>query len=257
MCYVLNAKYLASDFCRTPHQLHLQLHDRLIEKISASSQFKITCSQGNDLSGKILNTAAESIASDSFTVFEVNLFPVTIFPPLSCSSMSGKLVIKDWLTSSSTVIYHDSVYYLEQPFVASIDKGMITRFDGNREQCISLEKHFNRVCGIVGGEAMAINSWHTGILPSTWYDGRARDDLERWGSISYASPRVTHFHACGSDPGQIGINLFDASICFDNEFIFEEGNFLYPHSDECADLFKDYSSWLDVCGQNADIGIQT
>lgn len=50
--------------------------------------------------------------------------------------------------------------------------------------------------------------------------------------------------------------LFDASICFDNELIYDQGKFLYPHSDECADLFKDYSSWLDVYGHNADIGIQ-
>jgi len=257
MCYVLNAEYLASDFCRTPHSLNQQLHDRLIEKISASNQFKITCSKGTDLSGELLNTTAGYATGDSFTAFEVNLFPKTIFPPLSCSRMYGKLVIRDFLTSSSTIIYDDSVYYLDHPVVATIDSGTITRLDGNREQCNSLEKHFNRVCKIVGGQAMAINSWHTGIIPSTWYDRRAQDDLERWGSISYASPRITHFHACGSDPGQIGINLFDASITFDDLLMFKEGNYLFPNSDECADLFKDYSNWHDVYRHNADLGILT
>ena len=255
MCYALNADYLASEFCRTPHSLNLRLHDRLITKISNASQFKISCPQGTDLTGNILSSNDYHNTDDSFTAFEVGLFPQTIFPPLSCLQMSGQLVLKDWLTSSSTIIYDDSVYYLQQPVIATIDKGKIIKFDGNTSQCAALEKHFNRVSEIVGGEAMAINSWHTGIIPATWYHGRADDDLERWGSVSFASPRITHFHACGSDPGQIGITLFDASVHFDDELIFKDGRYLFPQTEQCADIFKDYSNWQDVYKHNADIGI--
>ena len=257
MCYALNAGYLASDFCRTPHTLNQRLHDRLMNKISSSSRFDISCSSGTELTGKLAVRADDCLSDDAFTAFEVNLFPKTIFPPVSCSNMSGKLVMKDWLTSSSTVIYDGSVYPLKEPVIATIENGTILRFDGNEKQCAELENHFNRVSGIVGGEAMAINSWHTGIIPSTWYDRRARDDLERWGSVSYASPRITHFHACGSDPGHIGINLLDASIQFDGDMIFRNGHFLYPHSDQCADIVSDYTSWYHVFDQNADIGLMT
>ena len=257
MCYALNVHYLESEFCRIPHTLLKRLHDRLIEKISSSSEFKITCSMGTHLSGSLSAKMHDSADDNSFTAFEVGLFPQTIFPPVSCSNMSGKLLLKDWLTSSSTVIYEDSVYHLDDPVMATIKNGKITQFEGNAEQCAALEKHFLRVNEIVGGEAFAINSWHTGIIPATWYSGRARDDLERWGSVSYASPRITHFHACGNDPGQIGINLFDASIHFDDEIIFKEGNYLFPHSDHCHDIFQDYPNWQDAFKHNADIGVLT
>ena len=257
MCYALNADYLASEFCRIPHSLLTRLHDSLVDKISNSYQFEITCSMGTALRGNLLTTTTEDTDNNSFTAFEVGLFPQTIFPPLCCSKMSGKLVLKDWLTSSSTVIYDDSVYYLATPIVATITNGKITQLDGNSEHCAALEKHFYRVSEIVGGEAMSVNSWHTGIIPATWYSGRARDDLERWGSVSYASPRITHFHACGSDPGQIGINLFDASIQFDDEIIFQDGNYLFPHSDHCRDIFKDYPGWHSAFNKNADIGVLT
>ena len=257
MCYALNADYLASDFCRIPHSLLKCLHDKLVDKISNSNEFEISCSMGTALRGSLSTMTPGSTDKNSLTAFEVGLFPQTIFPPVCCSKMTGKLILKDWLTSSSTVIYDDSVYYLNDPIIAKIDNGIITRFDGNSDQCTALEKHFFRVSEIVGGEAMAINSWHTGIIPATWYSGRVRDDLERWGSVSYASPRITHFHACGSDPGQIGINLFDASIHFDDEVIFKDGNYMFPHTDQCNDIFKDYPHWRSAFKNNADIGILT
>ena len=255
MCYVLQADYFASDFCRTPYQLYKLLHDRLIKKISASRHFQISCSQGTSLHGELLFNQDEVETEAVFTDFTVEMFPLTIFPPVACSTMSGKLVLKDWLTSSSTVIYDNSVYFINSPVTASVENGQITAFDGKEKECQAMEKHFLRVADIVGGEAFAINSWHTGIIPSTWYQGLASDDLEKWGSVSFASPRITHFHACGSDPGQIGINLFDATIHFDDDLIWDEGHYLFPLSSDCKDIFADYPDWQSSFKHNGELGV--
>ena len=256
MCYVMNVDYLASDFCRTPFEVYEKLHERLIGTISTASAYQINCPQGTALNGELSNEQMTTNEDDVFTQFEVQMFPLTIFPPVSCATMSGVLVLKDWLTSSSTVLYEDSVYFIDTPVTAKIKNGLITQFDGEAGQCQALEKHFQRVSEIVGGEAMAINSWHTGIIPSTWYAGRAQDDLEKWGSVSYASPRITHFHACGSDPGQIGVNLFDASIKFDEELIWQQGHYLFPRLASCADIFDSYPEWKSSFLVNGDIGVR-
>ena len=255
MCYALDADYLASEFCRIPNPLNQRIYECLMSKISKARQFHITCSKGTDLTGELTNSQAMADNQSMLTDFEVNLFPLTIFPPISCANMSGKLVLKDFITSSSTIIYDDSVYLIDSPITATIRNGMIVQFDGDRQKCVALETHFKRVSDIVGGEAMAINSWHTGIIPSTWYKGQAVDDLEKWGSVTYASPRVTHFHACGNDPGQIGINLFDASIHLDGEMIWKKGEYLLPNSEDCADVFANFPDWQSSFKHNGDIGI--
>ena len=255
MCYVLDSDYLASDFCRIPHQINQQIYDRLVNKISNSQQFQISCGQGTELYGELVDTTDRPTTDSLFTEFSVNLFPLMIFEPVSCSRMSGKLVIKDWITSSSTIIYEDSVFFLEKPVSATIHNGMITNFDGDAEQCREIETHFLHVADLLGGDAMKVNSWHTGILPSTWYKGRAEDDLEKWGSVSFASPRITHFHACGNDPGQIAFNLFDTTISFDNETLWKNGKFVMPVSDQCDDIFAAQAHWRTAFRENSDIGI--
>ena len=255
MCYALDVDYLASEYCRIPNQINQIIYERLISKITNASQYHISCSRGTDLTGELASTKTVDDKEHVLTEFEVNLFPLTIFPPVSCANMSGKLVLKDFITSSSTIIYDDSVYLLNSPVTAIIENGRIVGFEGDKDECQDLEDHFIRVSEIVGGEAMAINSWHTGIIPATWYKGRAQDDLEKWGSVSFASPRITHFHACGNDPGQIGINLFDASISIDDELLWKDGNYLLPNSDDCADIFTRFPDWQQSFKHNGDIGI--
>ncbi len=255
MCYALDADYLASEYCRIPNHINQRIYDRLMAKIMNASQFRITCTQGTELIGKLNETQCMNDNENALTDFAVNLFPLTIFPPVSCASMSGKLVLRDFITSSSTIIYDDSVYLLSCPITAIIENGMILRFEGDQQQCEALEKHFLRVAGIVGGEAMVINSWHTGIIPATWYKGRAEDDLEKWGSVSFASPRITHFHACGNDPGQIGINLFDATIAIDDEIIWRQGDYLLPNFADCVDVFANSPGWQRSFQHNGDLGI--
>ena len=258
MCYTPSAEYLASDFVQTPFQLCQHIHDRLVEKIAASDRFQLTCPDGTRLTGDLSqfdrpDSEYSASAAVLFTEFTVNPFPLAIFPPVSAATMSGRLVLQRWLTSSSTISYDNSVFPIVKPVTAMVDKGMITSLEGDATVCRSIDNHLHEVAHIVGGEATIINSWHTGMIPSTWYKGRAEDDLERWSNVTFCSPRFTHLHACGRDPGHVAISLFDASIWFDDDLMWDCGRFVFPLSPACIEVFDDYKEWLRVYQRNGDI----
>jgi len=268
--YTMNLDYLAG-FGRIPHGLMQAVHDRLVDLLATARHVRITCPDGSDLSGPLPESGLESVPENKpadaiakntqrLTPFTVGNFPVCIPPPLSSAFMSGTMALTRWLTSSSTIAYDDSQYLLDQPLAARIEQGRIAGFDGPTDACRKLTAHFERVGRIVDGDPWRVDSWHTGINPSIFGTEPPLDDLERWGTITFGSPRFTHFHLCGSDPGHIASMLIDATITIDGEDLWRDGRFTFLDRLDMQALKSEWSQHApagdgDLFAERRDIGV--
>jgi len=250
-CYTLTPDVLADLFTSTDHRLLLAVHDRLVEHIEASAHYRITCPDGSDLHGEVSFTEG----TEALTDFMVRPFPVMIFPPVDSSRMSGRLPIVYPLTSSSTNIYEDSVLTPHSPVVAIVDNGVIVRFEGDADEVLRIEAHFAVVGRYVNGNPLAVNSWHTGINPLSYFEGDADADVERWSNAVFGSPRFTHFHACGSEPGDIAISLFDATISFDGVDLWRDGRLVFLEAPQNRDLLDRFPDPGAVIAMRREIGM--
>lgn len=251
-CYTLDPGYLGAPFARTDFRLMKAMETMLISRIAQARTYRITCPDGTDLVGHLDGLAEDQ---EPMTPFSVTLFPVMIFPPVTCARMSGRIVLKHWLLSSSTNIYEGSVMPLPTPVNATVENGEITGFDGEKSLVERIKAQFERVGAMAGGKPFAVNSWHTGINPGTYYAGNATDDLERWGTVAYGSPRYTHFHACGADPGDIAFTMIDATIAFDGHVFWRDGEYTFTDDAEVQALKAQYPCSGDPFETRRDIGI--
>lgn len=251
-CYTLDPDYLGAPFGRSNFRLMKAIEEELVSRIAKARRYRITCPDGTDLVGS-LDTLIDD--QEVMTPFSVTLFPVMIFPPVTCTQMSGKIILKHWLTSSSTNIYAGSVMHLPSTVMAQVENGEIVDFDGEDNLVAQVKAQFERVGKLAGGNPFAVNSWHTGINPNTYYAGKAFDNLERWGTVAYGSPRYTHFHACGADPGDIAFTMIDATISFDNEVFWRDGEFVFMDDPKVQALIAEYPSARDPFEVRRDIGL--
>ena len=237
MCYTLTRKHMSSPFASVDFSTMKKIHDLLKDEITSAKTYKIEAACGTSLASEIDHDPDSEISA--VTEFSLELFPVMIFPPVIFRNLCGQLVLKDFLLSSSTRAYDDSVLILDAPVIAEVENSRIVNFAGDDEQITRIRKQLERAASITGGDAYRINSWHTGINPYTFYDDDPYADLEHWGTVAYGSPRYTHIHAAGKDPGDISIQLFDASISFDGKLFWDNGKFVFLDRPEVQSLFKD------------------
>ena len=241
MCYTHNLGYLGAEFGRTPYRLYQEVFERLMSGIRSARHCRIICPSGTSLEGELApSTKAGESAEPVAAEFTVKLFPVMIFPPLSCAGLSGRLHLGPWLTSTSTRVYEDSVLALDAPVFARIEKGRIVGFEGDGDLPGRVDRHFRAVAKKIGGDPYAVNSWHTGIYPKTYYLDDPRANIEKWSDLVFGSPRYTHFHVCGSDPGDIATSLYDATISFDDETCWDAGRFSFLERPDIRALLEQY-----------------
>jgi len=250
-CYTFTPEALADPFATVDHRLYRAVHDRLVERIEASSTFRISCPRGSELEGAVSLPEGTGKLVD----FEIKPFPVMIFPPVDCSRMSGRMALTYPLTSSSTNIYDESVYVLQSPLVAVIDEGEIKAFEGEAVEAQRLHRHFERVGAFAGGRPFAVNSWHTGINPRSHFQGDPMADVERWSNVVFGSPRQTHFHGCGHSPGDVAMSLYDATISFDGVEYWREGRFVFLDDPDIRALLADYPESDGAFDMRWDIGV--
>lgn len=259
MCYALDLGLLGADFCRVPHALLSQVHDRLVAALAETRRWRITCPLGTDVTGEMTPPVPTAPAAGATTggalAFTLALFPVMIFPPLSCARMTGRVVLGRWLTTTATHDYEDDVLHLDAPVTALIDRGRITGFEGPADLARRVTGHYARVGERFGIDPAVVGSWHAGINPKTFYSGRAEDGLARWGSVAFGSPRYTHFHTCGDDPGEICWSLFDASISFDGTSYWRDGRFVFLDRPEARALLSAYPGAERAFEMRWDIGL--
>ena len=144
---------------------------------------------------------------------------------------------------------------LETPVIVQIEDSRMVYFSGDDDLIKRLRAQLERAAAITGGDPYRLNSWHTGINPYTFFDGDPYADLERWGSVAFGSPRYTHIHAAGRDPGDISIQLFDASIRFDDQLIWNRGRFDFLDSPEILAILNPDERKLLNASIRLEIGV--
>jgi hypothetical protein len=231
MAYTITRKHLGAPFATTDFATMTKLHDALLDMILSADSYRISGDCGTDLTGKIRKGRKDAVAD-----FALELFPVMIFPPVMCDDLNGTLVIKHFVTSSSTRAYDDSVLIIDTPISVTVENSIMTAFQGPEALVGRLKAQLERAAELTGGDPMAVNSWHTGINPNTFYEGNPYDDLERWGTVAYGSPRYTHLHAAGKDPGDAAFHLMDATISFDGVPAWEQGRFVFLDRPKIQDM---------------------
>jgi hypothetical protein len=237
MTYTLTRKYLESPFAGMNFKTMTRIHDRLLARIKKAESYRIEADNGTSLSACLQQTTESE--ETNIIDFNVELFPVMIFPPIKFTNLNGRLVIEDFVMSTSVHQYKESVLHLDSPVDVKIEDGRMVDFVGDQQLISRVHAQLVRAAAITGGDPYRINSWHTGINPYTFFDGNPYDHLERWGTVSYGSPGYTHFHAAGNDPGDVALHLMNASISFDNENFWERGKFVYLESPEIQELLGD------------------
>ena len=252
MCYALDRGFLGSSFCALPHGLMEEIKRRLEAALDSASRWRITCPLGTDASGTFEGPDAEGEAED----FSLNLFPVTTFRPVPCTSMNGRVALSRWLMATGSRTYSPSDVALKKPVMAVIENGRITGFEGDAESAGTARAQHDHVGATFGIDPDLVHSWHVGINPQTFYPRPAEGDLERWGGISFGSPRYLHFHACGDyAPGEICWSLFDASVEIDGEPFWTDGRFSFLERDDIAALIADEPAAAALFEPRMDLGV--
>ncbi|WP_166418288.1 hypothetical protein [Cochlodiniinecator piscidefendens] len=250
MTYTLGRQYLAAPFASADFNVMKQMHDALLDLILNAKEYSITGACGTNLQSRIKPGRADAVAD-----FALELFPVMIFPPVNCFEMNGTLAIKHFVTSSSTRAYEDSTLVLDQPILARVENSRMVDFDGPAELVARLKSQLERAAALTGGDPYLINSWHTGINPNTFFEGDPYDDLELWGTVAYGSPRYTHLHAAGIDPGDIAFHMMDATISFDGQVVWDEGRFVFLDRPEIQAMMTEEQRGLLNSSVLHDIGL--
>jgi hypothetical protein len=155
-----------------------------------------------------------------------------IVPPFPAFGLSGNLVLSQALTSTYIHPYDSSVLPLSSPLTLVVENGVIVRLEGDSALVTRAEEQFRRVGSLFGGPQWAVNSWHAGINVFTYFPQPALPDIDRWSSVAFGSPRYAHFHMCGTSPGDICGQIFDATIAFDDEVIWDQGRAAFLTSEE-------------------------
>jgi len=220
MCYALDLDFLGSGFAMASYAALERIASRLAARISGASEYTIQCPAGTALAMRFDPTRATAKRAAQFTVKN---FPVMIVPPVSASGLSGRLVLTQAITSTYIHSYESSVLPLSSPLTLTLEEGTITRVEGEPALVAQVTAQFERVSALFGGPQWAVNSWHSGINPLTWFPRPALTDMDRWSCVAFGSPRYAHFHMCGPAPGDICGQVFDATISFDGEALWQNG----------------------------------
>ena len=234
MSYTLTQAHLGAPFATLDHQKMTSMLHLLESRIRASTRYRIVTANGTDLHGEILCSKTRS----STKKFYLELFPVMIFEPVICHNLCGNLTISKFITSTSTRAYDQSVLQIQTPVKAKVDNCVITSFDADSETVRRLIHQIERAGALSGGDPYALHSWHTGINPGTFFNADPFNNLEYWGTVAYGSPRYTHIHGAGLDPGDVSYNLMDATIWFDDNMFWDRGRFVFLDSAQVKSVFS-------------------
>lgn len=253
MSYALDIGLLGSEYCTLHHGLMRDLLKALKWELDAVKTWHITCPLGTDVSGTQSSKDATAGNEEDFTLL---LFPIPIFPPITCQTMEGRVAVAHWLMSTANRVYQNSFLKLDEPVMAVVEAGRIVDFEGPKDLIGKVRNHYQRVGYLFDIEEDVVHSWHAGIHPKAFYPFKATSDIDRWGSVAFANPRYLHFHTCGNyAPGEITWSIFDATVEFDGKTYWDRGRFTFL---DRADLRKRLVHYgLDdwAFEQRFDIGI--
>ncbi|WP_172298513.1 hypothetical protein [Pseudoruegeria sp. HB172150] len=224
MVYARNANDLASEFGRVPHQAMLGLKKAVDEVLFTARTIEITCPNGTRVTGRA------PVASDTGeTPADVTTrrFPLGVPAPVPANGFSGRVALTGALTPTGNRCYEPAVLPLEHPVFGLVENGRIAGFEGDAAEIVRIRAHYQAVADAFGIEPFVVHSWHAGIHPGCRYFDATGQDLDYWSNTVFSSPRLLHFHTCGtSAPGEISWNLPDATVLVDGVALWDKGRLM-------------------------------
>jgi hypothetical protein len=256
MVHTLSMSALAAPFGYLPYGFLVAAHDRLVDRLNLAKSITVRCAAGTDLTVTLSpqDNAGGSNAQD-LAAFTLKTFPVMITPTIPARTLTGKLAASLALTAPAVHDYDDPVLPLPAPVIFCLEQGRIVGFEGDEATIAKVKAHLQRIADLVGGDPWAINSLHTGINPTVFFDNPALSDLERWTAVTFGSPRYTHFHMCGNDPGEISAKIFDPTIAIDGEVIWRDGELVYLDRPDLRALAAEFDVPQALLRLRGSIGI--
>ncbi len=253
ICYALDVDMLESGFGAVHHELMTTLLRKLETELDNADYWQLTCPLGTNASGTFCWPNKSGGTDDDFTM---NLFPVTTFKPVPCSTATGKFALSRWLIPGGAPGYQPATLNLDEPVFVHFVNGAITHFEGNQQSADAVSNHYENVGKHFGIDKNFVHSWHIGMNPLTAYHENPDEALERWSSISFASPRYLHFHTCGDyAPGEIAWSAFKATVIIDGKVYWQDGEFVWLQRADNKDLISQYPGAEVLLRQSECIGV--
>lgn len=245
MSYALDLSILGGPSCTVPHRVMEDIRAAYNKIADTAETWRITCANGTDLSGtqdvaRVMRGEAED--------FTVTRYPVCAPRPLPCDTANGTVAFTHWLMASGNRQYPDDELLLREPVLGHVENGRIKGFDGPAGLVQEITQHYRRVGDLLGLDPWNVHSWHAGINPGCSYPVSGARNTERWGKVAFANPRYLHFHTCGGyAPGEIAWSMFDATVTFGDDLIWDKGELLFLSGPEVRRI-------LDLNGiENLDV----
>ncbi len=219
MSYVKSNKSLISSFGCTNYNSMTQLKNIINNLIINSKNIEITCPLGTKISGKV--TKNHIVETNDVSVLR---FPVVVPAPILANQFSGKVVLKDYLTSTGSKVYKPDNIKLKETIIATLDKGKISNFIGNPRQVSKVKDHYNKISKLFNIDKNIVHSWHAGMHPGISYESTISKNPDRWSNTIFASPNYLHFHTCGDyAPGEICWMVSKPTVKLDGKPIWKDG----------------------------------
>ncbi|WP_158971416.1 hypothetical protein [Chachezhania sediminis] len=220
MVYARNAADLGSAFGQVPHTAMQGFKAAVNRVLFGAAEIRITCPNGTDITGHPPRGTELEEATDVTT----RRFPLGVPAPVPADGFRGQVALTGSLTPTGNRHYDPASLALDGTVMAQLDGGRITGFDGTADQVARICAHYAHVANLFGLEPFAVHSWHAGIHPGAPFFDPAGQDPDYWSNNVFCSPRLLHFHTCGtSAPGEIAWNLIDASVHVDGEPLWLDG----------------------------------
>ncbi|MGI9336566.1 MAG: hypothetical protein ACR2RL_25730, partial [Gammaproteobacteria bacterium] len=169
---------------------------------------------------------------------------------------NGTVVISRWLMPGGAAKVQPATVSFEGHVTMRVRDGMLGAVDGPTASVCTVAQHYDLVANELGVTRNRVHSWHAGINPHTFFTGPVEDDLERWGAVSFSSPRYLHFHTCGDvPPGEIAWSVFNPTVWVDGEIYWHGGQFVWLEREDNRALIARYPGAECLLAESADIGV--
>lgn len=253
LCYARTIEMLSSPFSATCHQLMSRLLEKLEQELSAATHWHIRCDLGTDIEGTFCWPSLHDGEDDEFSL---GLFPVTTFKPVPCATANGNVAISRWLIPGAAAKVQPSTLSFDDVVNVEVLQGTMSSINGPEKSAEAISRYYDFVSEQLGVNRSRVHSWHAGINPFTVFRESVDDNLEKWGAVSFASPRYLHFHTCGDvPPGELAWSVFNPTVTIDGEPFWLNGQFAWLQREDNYEVLTQIEGGKSLLQNSLDIGI--
>lgn len=253
LCYARSTEMLNSAFAKICHRLMSKLLKKLEQELLAANKWHISCSLGTDIEGTFCWPSLRQGIDDEFSL---QLFPVTTFKPVPGNTANGVVAISRWLLPGAAAKVDPATLSFDDVVNIEVQNGRMIAMGGPKTSVDRIDTYYDFVSNQLRVNRDRVHSWHAGINPFTEYLGNVDNNLEKWGAISFASPRYLHFHTCGDvPPGELAWSIFNPTVTIDGERFWHDGQFTWLQREDNHALLAGTEGGLSLLQTSRDIGV--